>query len=61
MSKNEVAVLQLPISHTERYIQRSDNNLAEAATEQMNPLHNHRSDENGKGVEALLTTETCTL
>jgi hypothetical protein len=53
-------VQQSPINHT-AYKQRSENNTAEVATERMDSLLNHTSDENGNGVEALLTIETSTL
>jgi hypothetical protein len=62
MNINEVAhsVVQSAISHKEGYNEKSDTNAAEAATEQMNPLLNYRSEGNGKDDAALLTTETCT-
>jgi hypothetical protein len=49
MSINDLNAIQLsPTSHIDGYKQSSDNNPAEVAREQMNPLLSHMSERNGK-------------
>jgi hypothetical protein len=58
MSINDLtsAVKLSPISHKEGYKWRP-HNPAEAATEQTNCLLSHRSDQNGKSINALLVIQ----